>query len=229
MFYEIGRVYFPQRDEALPKEGRRLGIALTGPIEKPWWKTHESEMCGFFHLKGVVETLFDRIGITSHGYEPTQERFFFPGKCAVVRSDGVDLGFLGELHPDVLRSFELPDQPVVAGEFNLDALFEKMKKHRYQAISPFPAAKEDLAVVLEEEIPVHEIVRLAVEAGSPLVREVTVFDLWKGEKIPAGEKSVAFSLTYQADDRVLGADEMRETRERIIRRLAETLGARLRE
>jgi phenylalanyl-tRNA synthetase beta chain len=139
------------------------------------------------------------------------------------------LGYVGELHPDVCRNFEFPDQPVVAAELNLDMLFEQREERRYRSISPFPTAKEDLAVVLADKIPANALVDVVLEAGRPLVKEAMVFDVWKGNSIPVGKRSIAFSLTYQADDHVLGADEIKNTRERIIKRLFEAFSARLRE
>lgn len=229
MFFEIGRVYFPVPNQELPEEGRRLGIVISGPTEKAWWMASQSAMVGFFHLKGVLEALFNSLGIVRSGYESMTYQPFHPGKSAVVRADGVDVGRLGELHLNVQRNFELRDQRVVAAELDLDMLFKQRKERRYQPISPFPTAKEDLAVVLKEETSAHEIVNVVMETGRPLVKEATVFDVWKGEKIPAGRKSMAFSLTYQAEDRVLNADEIKRTRERIIKRLSDALGAKLRE
>ena len=84
-------------------------------------------------------------------------------------------------------------------------------------------------MVLEEKIPAGDVVGLVVEAGRPLVTEARVFDVWKGKNIPTGKKSIAFSLTYQAADRVLMAEEIEETREKIIKRLSDALGARLRD
>ncbi|MBW2122110.1 MAG: phenylalanine--tRNA ligase subunit beta [Deltaproteobacteria bacterium] len=229
MFFEIGRVYRPLPDQELPEEEHRLGIVVSGPADKGWWGGPESGMVGFFHLKGILDVLFGRLGVVPCEYVPATYGPFHPGKSAVVRAGGEDAGYLGELHPDVQRNFELPDQPVAAAELNLDLLFGRRRERRYRPISPFPAAREDLAVVLKEEIPFHEIVSVVMEAGSPLVKEVELFDVWRGAKIPEGEKSIAFSLVYQADDHVLRAEEIKETRESIIDRLSDALGARLRE
>jgi len=117
----------------------------------------------------------------------------------------------------------------VAAELDMDEMFRQRKEWRYEAISLFPAAKEDLAAVVGEEIPAQEIVNVVMEAGRPLVKEVAIFDVWKGKNIPGGKKSVAFSMTYQAADRFLKADEIKRTREKIIRRLSDVLGAKLRE
>jgi phenylalanyl-tRNA synthetase beta chain len=229
MFFEIGRVYFPAPGQELPTEGRRLGITMTGAVERAWWMAAGQALMGFFHIKGVVEVLLERLGLTHCGYDAQATDPFHPGKCAVIHIDGVDGGFMGELHPEVQRCFDLPDQPVVAAELNLDVLFEKRSACRYQAISPFPPAKEDLAVVLDEEVPADRIVQVTLEAGRPLIKEALVFDVWRGGKIPDGKKSIAFSLTYQSEDHVLKADEMKQTREKIVRQLCDTLGASLRE
>ena len=84
-------------------------------------------------------------------------------------------------------------------------------------------------MVLDEEVPADRIVQVALEAGRPLIREAVVFDVWRGGKIPGGKKSLAFSLTYQSEDHVLKADEIKQTREEIVRHLCDTLGASLRE
>jgi phenylalanyl-tRNA synthetase beta chain len=229
LFYEIGRIYRPASGQDLPEEGRRLGIAISGTTDKAWWMSVENPSIGFFHLKGILEALFDRIGVFSYRYEAAKREPFHPGKSAVIRTHGADLGFVGELHPNVCRNFELPDQPVVAAELDLNGLFEQREELLYRSISPFPTAKEDLAVVLADKIPANELVDVVLEAGRPLVKEATVFDVWKGNSIPVGKRSIAFSLTYQADDHVLGADEIKNTREKIIKRLSETFSARLRE
>ncbi len=229
MFFEIGRVYFPASDQELPDEKRRLGITFSGPVEKIWWGGSGPEMTGFFHLKGILETLLRRMDVGLCTYQPVTHQSFHPGKGALVRKGESDLGFAGELHPDVIRNFELPDQPVMVAELNLDELFRQRGEARYEPISPFPAAKEDLAAVLSEEISAHELVNVVMEAGKPLVTDVSIFDVWKGKNIPAGKKSVAFSMTYQAPDRVLNADEIKRTREKVIKGLSESLGASLRE
>ncbi len=229
MFYEVGRVYFPAPHEELPNERRRLGIAISGPLERIWWGGAGAVRIEFFHLKGILDALFERIGVVGHGYETVIHPAFHPGKTAAVRIGEIDLGLAGELHPDVVRNFELPEQPIIAAELDLDEMFRQRKECRYQPISPFPPAKEDLAAILAEDIPAHEIVNVVMEAGKPLVKEVVIFDVWRGKNIRAGKKSVAFSLTYQATDRVLKAGEIKRTRERIIQRLSDTLDARLRE
>jgi phenylalanyl-tRNA synthetase beta chain len=229
MFFEIGRVYFPSRAEELPTEGRRLGITLTGTVESVWWMGPDPVWMGFFHVKGIVDRLLERLGLSHSGCDSSAFGPLHPGKSAVLHINGIEVGFLGELHPEVQRRFDLLDRPVGVAELNLEVLFKNRRVHPYRAISPFPPAKEDLAVVLEDDIPADRIVQLALEAGRPLVKEAVIFDIWKGEKIPAGRKSIAFSLTYQAEDHVLRADEMKQTRERIVKRLTEALGASLRE
>jgi len=109
MFFEIGRVYFPAPRQELPDERPRLGIVISGHVERTWWGGAGSVRIGFFHLKGILEAFFKRIGIFGHSYEALTRAPFHPGKSAVVRIGGIEIGFAGELHPDVARNFELGD------------------------------------------------------------------------------------------------------------------------
>ncbi|MCG2767509.1 MAG: phenylalanine--tRNA ligase subunit beta, partial [Anaerolineae bacterium] len=227
--FEIGAVFLSVEGQTLPDEPLRLGIVMTGPREpRSWLEGQDSTPMGFYDLKGVVETLLDGLGLEG-AFEPGDHPAFPPGRCAQVSvGDGV-VGVMGELHPAVREEFDLPAQPVCALEFDLEALLAQVGAVRtMQPIPRFPSVSQDLAVVVDEDLPAQQVQEAIVEAGGKLLRQVELFDLYRGEQIPPGKKSLAYSLTYQAEDRTLTDDEVAKVQERIVRRLAEELGAELR-
>jgi len=227
--FEISAVYIPVEGQTLPDESRRLGIVMTGPREaRTWLGGQDRAPTGFYDLKGVVEALLAGLGLAGT-FEPSQRPAFHPGRCAQVSVGGRAIGTLGELHPLVREAFDLPAQPVCALEFDLDGLLEGWGAPRTMAsISVHPPVYEDLAVVVEENVPAVRVRDLIAQAGAPLVRSVVLFDVYQGEQVGTGRKSLAYRLTYQADDRTLSDQEVAKLRARIVRRLEQELGAALR-
>jgi phenylalanyl-tRNA synthetase beta chain len=227
--FEISAVYIPVEGQTLPDESRRLGIVMTGPREaRTWLGGQDRAPTGFYDLKGVVEALLAGLGLAGT-FEPSQRPAFHPGRCAQVSVGGRAIGTLGELHPLVREAFDLPAQPVCALEFDLDGLLEGWGAPRTMAsISVHPPVYEDLAVVVEENVPAVRVRDLIAQAGAPLVRSVVLFDVYQGEQVGTGRKSLAYRLTYQADDSTLSDQEVTKLRARIVRRLEQELGAVLR-
>lgn len=227
--FEIGAVYLPVEGQMLPCEPRRLGVVMTGPREaRSWLEGQDRSPMGFYDLKGVVETLLARLGLEG-SFEPAEDPAFHPGRCARVRVGGEAVGTMGELHPLTREAFDLPPQPVCALEFDLDQLLAGWGAPREMApVSLHPPVYEDLAVVVEEGVPAVRVQELIVQTGQPLVRSVVLFDVYRGEQVGKGRKSLAYRLTYQADDRTLTDEEVARIRNKIVRRLERELGAALR-
>jgi len=227
--FEIGRVYLPVEGQVLPDELRRLGIVMTGPREEQSWLEHQDRTwVDFFDLKGVVETLLSRLRLEGT-FEPGEHDAFHPGRSASVKAGGREIGVMGELHPLVKDAFELPDQPVCALMVDLDALLADWGAAREMTpLSSHPPVYEDLAVVVDQEMPAGRVREVIRQAGMPLLRSVTLFDVYRGAQIGAGKKSLAYRLTYQAEDRTLTDQEVAHVRAAIIEKLEEKLGAELR-
>ncbi len=227
--FEIGRIYVPLDRSVLPDEQRRLGIVMTGPREDQSWLEHQDHtMMDFFDLKGVTETVLERLGVKA-AYEPGDHDAFHPGRCARVRANGDEVGTMGELHPMVREAFELPEQPICAAEFDLDAVLAHWDPAReMRPLSVHPPVYEDLAVVVPEEVPAARVRAVISRAGMPLVRSIKLFDMYRGAQVGSGRKSLAYGLIYQADDRTLTDEEVAEVRERIVSQLNEELRATLR-
>jgi phenylalanyl-tRNA synthetase beta chain len=138
-------------------------------------------------------------------------------------------GVLGELHPSLREQFGLPTQPVCALEVDLDVLLATWGAPRtLTPISVHPPVYEDLAVIVDESVPAVQVRDLIAQTGGPLVRSVVLFDVYRGEQIGAGKKSLAYRLTYQSDDLTLTDQESAKVRDKIVRRLERELNAALR-
>jgi len=238
--FEIGAVYLPVVDQILPDEPRRLAVVMTGPREeRSWLPGQDRSLVDFYDLKGVVETLLAGLGLEGT-FERGKHAAFHPGRCAQVSVGDEVVGVMGELHPQVRESFGLPEQPVCALEFDLDVLLATSVRWRGPSpgiggapceitpLSVHPPVYEDLAVVVDEGVPVVRVRDLIAQTGAPLLRSTVLFDVYRGEQAGAGKKSLAYRLTYQADDRTLTDKEVAKLRGKIVHRLERELGATLR-
>jgi phenylalanyl-tRNA synthetase beta chain len=227
--FEIGPVYLPRQNEELPAEPTRLAIGLHGTRHEPTWLGEDPAGFGFFDLKGIVEELFKGLGLEPASYQPSEHASFHPGKCAAVVLDGESIGVIGELHPLVAERYEFLEMPVVAATFDLEAIIGKMGgSHDVWAVPAYPPVLEDLAVVVDETVPAARVEAVIREAAGDLVSDVQLFDLFRGEQIGAGKKSLAYSLVYQAPDRTLTDDEVAAVRADIVDQLDSVLSATLR-
>jgi len=230
--FEIGRVYLSRGEEELPEEPRRLDIAMSGPRLPRSWLGGGGDEMDFFDLKGIAETLLRRLGIADYTFAPATHPTFHPGRVAELKLSAISyqpLAILGEAHPLVRENFDLPPQRVCLMELDLERLLEGVPSERYyQPISKFPAVIQDIALTVDEDVPAKQVHDLILQAGGKLLTDVVLFDLYRGEPIPPGEKSLAYSLTFQAPDRTLTDEEVKRIRERIWRRLQREIRAELR-
>jgi phenylalanyl-tRNA synthetase beta chain len=230
--FEVGRVYHPVEGEILPRELRRLGIAMTGPREALSWLEKEASSMDFFDLKGVIEVLLGRLGIRKWHLEPAKSGTFHPGRTAQLITGKGEAGILGEVHPKVIDAFDLsqyPQQPVCLAELDLEMLLEDAcLAGELAPISRFPSLSEDLAIVVDEDIPAQRVQEVIHRAGGKFLVEAELFDLYQGPQVAPGKKSLAYSLTYRALDRTLTPEDVNRLRNRILRALEKELQGRLR-
>ena len=236
--FEIGQIYLPNPPDAggeatiLPAEPTRLALVLTGPRgDNGWLPSNDQSPVDFFDLKGVVESLLDGLHVTNIGFVPAQHHAYHPGRVAELTVDGQKIGLLGQLHPLVVEAydFQVDDHPVLAADFDLDALLAHMPDmHVVRSVSRFPAVQQDIAVVVDENIPAAQVQSLITQSGRPLLADVRLFDVFRGEQLGAGKKSLAYSLTFQANDRTLTDDVVAKQQAKIVQRLERELQAKLR-
>ena len=227
--FEIGPVFLPVEGQLLPNEALRLTVGLAGLREIPTWQTKTPEQRGFFDLKGVLEALLKGLHIPEVSFRPTEHPTFHPGKCAEVLSGERVLGIFGELHPMVQEHYEFEALPVLAAELDADLLIALSRvEFEHQPLSNYPVMVEDIAVIVPEETPAAALEAAIRQAGGTLLVNVHLFDIYRGEKLGLGKKSMAYQLTYQAFDRTLTDKDAETIRNRIVRALEREFGAVLR-
>ncbi|MGO9974381.1 MAG: phenylalanine--tRNA ligase subunit beta [Solirubrobacteraceae bacterium] len=224
--FEAGAVYHPSGDGELPREPHHVGALMIGPVRPATWRSGEPPAADFFAAKGMLTALLDTLSVpweVRAGVEP----FLHPGRAAAILADGVSAGWLGELHPSVAAQWDI-EQTAAGFELDLDALGEP-SQHPYVDLTSFPAVREDLAVVIGEQVSAADVLAVIDAAGAPLLSRCEVFDVYHDEaKLGAGNTSLALALSYRAPDRTLTDAEVARQREAIIAALARELGGRIR-
>ncbi|HVM73223.1 MAG TPA: hypothetical protein VMT91_15770, partial [Anaerolineales bacterium] len=232
--FEIGPVFFASESGDLPDELSRLSILLAGPRSLPAWQGADQSHMDFYDLKGLLVGLLEGLHIPDVHYEPAEHPTFHPGKCARILSGEKQIGVFGELHPLVRQRYDWPaafgGTPILAADLDLDALLALVPAlYEIAPVPEFPPVLEDLALVVDESLPAERVAELIRRTAGKVVRDVRLFDVYRGEKIGAGKKSLAYSLTYQASDKTLSDKDVAGLRAHILRRLEQELGAKLRQ
>ena len=227
--FEIGRVYV-QKEEArerdLPDEKEVVIGVLSGLRFPASWVAPQADM-DFFDAKGVLEAMFEAVGLEVT-YESTVESGLRPGRTARVVCGGKPLGVVGEVPPPVLERFDLGDSPVALFEIDLESLLDALPKgaRLYQAASRYPGSERDLALLVDGDVPSASI--QAIIEGHKLVVSATPFDVYSGDEVPAGKKSLAYRVVFQSRSATLTADQVSRAQKDILRRLRSEHGAELR-
>jgi phenylalanyl-tRNA synthetase beta chain len=237
--FESGRVYlrtdgdggplaggFPGERPAPDHEPHRIGCLALGPLAPRSWRGGGEE-ADFFALKGILEGLAARLG-AQLGFEPGAEPFLHPGRSAAVRIGESTIGWIGELHPLVSREWD-----VDAGtgfEVSLAPLLDAASAgvESFEDVTTYPAVLQDLAVVVADDVPAARVREAVMVGGGELLRAADVFDLFSGEQLGKGRKSLALRLEFRADDRTLTDEEVAGLREAIVAEL-DGIGGSIRE
>lgn len=214
--FELAREYIPTTEDQLPEEKNKLIAGLYG------------ENLDFFILKGMVETLLDKLSVYDYDIEAVKDAYsYHPGRCARLTIDGKELGILGEIHPQVTERYGISCR-VYSFTLDADVMFAYAQREKqYKPLPKFPAVTRDLALLCDDSIPVLTLEKAMKKAAGPLLESIKLFDVYKGKQIEAGKKSVAFSLTLRSADSTLTDEQAVATVNKIIKAL-EALGAVLR-
>lgn len=225
--FEMGRVFLYDDGRKLPLEPLRLGCVLAGRWLPGQW-SREAEEVDFFTAKGICECLASALHIADWRLVRREFPFLHPSQSCAVVVGGREAGWLGMIHPALARDSDLPDGCALM-EIDVASLLEAAPETAvYQDVPRYPSLQVDIAVVVGDEtdsLQVEEVIR---EAGGELLRGVRPFDVYRGEQVGAGEKSVAYNLTFFADERTLRDDEVRSSCEAIVDALRARLGAGIR-
>ncbi len=198
----------------------------------PGWQPETSGLLDFYDIKGIISTLLDELRIPQVHFEQAGHPSYHPGKCAKVMSGENQIGVLGELHPQVRRQFDWPASfraEIMTADIDLAALLQLIPAlYQTEPVPTLPPVLEDLAIVVDENIPADRVAEIIRQAGGKVVTEVRLFDVYRDDKIGAGKKSLAYSLTYQAVNKTFSDKDVTGMRARIVRRLEQELNAVLR-
>ena len=215
--YELAKIYLPVEGQVLPVEPKMLVLGAYGPDVT------------FFTLKGELESVFAALRTRKVSYTAVSDNpSYHPGRCAKVTIDGVDVGFMGQVHPLVAKNYDL-DCEVYCAEVNFTKILELLLPDvTYTPLPKYPSVSRDLSVVCDEKLTVAELENVITAAGGKLLRSVRLFDIYRGANIGEGRKSLAFALELRADDRTLTDTDSEAVMTKVLAALQEKCGAALR-
>jgi phenylalanyl-tRNA synthetase beta chain len=224
--YEVARVYQPRRD-VLPVEEQRVGLIFSGRATPAWWGGDEQRW-DLFSAKGIIEALARSLGLGMPAFEELRAMPFHPTRAARLTLSGRRIGSLGEIHPEVCDRFEVPEG-TVAGEVAMQPLIANVP----DAVTPmsvdrFPPVYLDVAFIVDDSVPASLVTELIAEAGAPEVSSVRLFDLYTGEQVEPGSRSLAFALELRTPEGTMTDEEALAVRDRIVETLRDRTGATLR-
>jgi phenylalanyl-tRNA synthetase beta chain len=214
-------------------EHRALGVLLSGRVAPTTWRAPDPPRADLYAVKGVLEALASALRIPLE-CRPGAEPFLHPGRAAAVLADGEPIGWLGALHP-LVAAEELGG--AAAMELDLDRLLaaavrradrSKIGQREYSDLISFPALRQDLAVVLPQEVPAATVLEVVRKAAGGLLADARVFDVYEGPQVGEGRRSLALALSFRATDRTLADEDVAPLRERIVAALGERVGGELR-
>lgn len=225
--FEVSRV-FKNNGETLPEEKHHIGAIYFSDKTKSLWK---DETPDFYILKGVVESLMAEIRITDYSFKISEEPFLHPGKSCDLLVSGKKAGFIGSLHPEVIDklSLKISRNEILVLEIDLDSLLLSVpEKPRYIPNPRFPGIERDIAVIVDDSVPAADLIEIIKAYKSALIRDVSIFDFYKGKNIPENKKSIAVSIKYMAEDRTLTDSEIENIHGRLTAFIIENTNGAIR-
>ncbi|MGX7243455.1 phenylalanine--tRNA ligase subunit beta [Enterococcus quebecensis] len=228
--YEIGRVFYQDKDpkKDLPYEENHLGLVLSGNTVVKDWQTKETPV-DFYTIKGMLDVLFESVGIADKiSYEGTKEiKELHPGRTASVKLNATVIGFIGQVHPTIAKEYEIPETYVA--ELNLQAIIEEENTPLvYQQVSKFPAISRDIALLVDESVTNQELAGTISKYAGKFLQSIRLFDVYQGENIAEGKKSMAYSLTFVNAEATLVDEEINKSLEKVEKALVEQFDVTIR-
>jgi phenylalanyl-tRNA synthetase beta chain len=226
--FETGRTFIRQGEGKQPREHNRAAFLITGRRYEDRWH-FQGLQADFYDLKGCVENILDTLRIAVPSFrEGVREPFLHSGKSCGVFGGEAQIGFLGEVHPDVLARMDLTGTVIVC-ELDMDLLAENFSaKAAFRNIPRFPSSSRDVAFLVRREVAAAEMLRSATDSLEELLEKVQIFDVYESENIPAGMKSLGLRFSYRGADRTLTDDEVNEVHARIVQKIVHATGASIR-
>ena len=219
-YYEIGSIFVSTEEKITkqPEETLRAAGALTGNwVDHPW--QGEVKPVDFYVVKGIVEGLFDQLKLSVQ-FEQAKLQDMHPGRTALIKRNDQVIGFLGQLHPLLAKRLDLKETYVF--DINLDAVFADYENEpSFAEIPKYPAIARDIAFILDQDVLAGNVQARIAEIGAPLVKSVAIFDVYEGEHLEAGKKSIAYHLIYQDPEKTLKDEEVEASYQEIVKTIAD--------
>ena len=208
--FESGIEYIPTTPTELPNENKVLGIGLYGP------------KADFYTIKGMAETLFNELNLAEVDFVPCKDDpTFHPGRCAKLFLDGKELGILGEVHPKILDNYDIGVK-CFAARISIAGMYDGVEpERRYKPLPKFPATSRDLSVVCDEDVPMMDVEKVIKKAVGKSLESIALFDVYRGEQVEAGKKSLSFAITMRSYERTLTDEEADNAIRRVLKALGE--------
>lgn len=221
--YEIATVYLPEikdgkaNPDVLPYEPHILTLGTYGRLS-------------FFQFKGVIERILSENGISNVSFEPvTDNPSYHPGRCARILTGETEIGIFGTVHPAIAKNYGAGSKEVLTAEIDIEKMFVNACDEKlYQPLPKYPSSTRDIAVLCDEAIPVAHMEKVISKAVGSILETVSLFDVYKGDQVPEGKKSVAYSLRMRRADRTLTDEECDSAMKKAIAELEKQFGAKLR-
>jgi phenylalanyl-tRNA synthetase beta chain len=229
--FEIGRVFWSEEDGLY--EADALGGIIGGdPTQGKWVQAGRSQPLTWFEAKGLLDSVFQRLGLTIEYQPDRRDSRLHPGRTASLWLRGTRLGTFGQLHPQLCQERGLPDQ-VYAFELTPDVILVEAERDHllvplFQPYSTYPPSDRDIAFFVSTQTSVAELERAIRKVGGPLLESVELFDEYRGESVAAGQRSLAFRLVYRADDRTLTEEDIEPVHQKVRETLVDKFRAELR-
>ncbi|MDE7023632.1 MAG: phenylalanine--tRNA ligase subunit beta, partial [Ligilactobacillus sp.] len=225
--YEQGRVFFRDEDQTRPREVEHIAGVVTGLVNDANWNTTKQEV-DFFYLKGIVANLLHELGVTNEAYQATAMPDMHPGRTAAIYAGETYLGFIGEVHPNTAKEYKLK-QRVYVFELDLQKVIELPKEAKlYTPVSKYPSITRDIALAVSTAVTNQQIEDCIRKNGGAFLKDIKLFDVYQGEHIMAGFKSLAYTLVYSDPNATLQDEAVTKAFEKVQAKLVEEFKADIR-
>ncbi len=226
--FELRPVFLPAEEGDGCVENLSLTAVMSGRREPEGW-AQSAAAVDFYDLKGVVEEVLDKLSINNASFSSDESQpYLHPGKSCSVRVGGRTLGYLGEVHPEVLTRFDI-DQPVYLFELDFSELLSAVgDRSQFKSLSKFPDVLRDSALLLDADVSARQVMDIINRSKIKYFEHATIFDVYTGKGIPAGKKSLAIRVSYRAMDKTLTESEVTKAHDKLIRSLCHQLNAEIR-
>lgn len=225
--YEQGRVFFRDEGQTRPREVEHIAGAVTGLVSDANWNTAKQEV-DFFYLKGIVANLLHELGVANESYQAVAMPDMHPGRTAAIYAGETYLGFIGEVHPNTAKEYKLK-QRVYVFELDLQKVIELPKEAKlYTPVSKYPSITRDIALAVSTDVTNQQIEDCIRKNGGAFLKDIKLFDVYQGEHIMAGFKSLAYTLVYSDPNATLQDEAVTKAFEKVQAKLVEEFEADIR-